>query len=457
MRHDKKFFLAFTQNTGLPEIVTKKADAAFAQILAEENEEKAAGATNLTSMKKHKNSHRKHIPVWAKALSAAAAVLLLAFGFFASNPVLAAKLPVIGHLFSMLAEDFGYPGDYTPYAEPLEKLPDSSNTDDSAAATTSWSQTVNGVTVTLSEVYCNQESLSLSMLIESEEPFRDKILQREFGNQSFYLKIKASFSFQPDVMAGNNQLEGRFLDEKSFAGIWRVDLSDVLFDRSEINRLAREVEAAGEEFPITREVLDQYGRQLPLPDQFDLTICLNQIIGELAEQTPIDWGMSDEELIALSDEEFKKLHAEKVIEYGMDQFPNAAENYWFDGPWNFTVPVTVNSEGNRTVSVHDIQESGLGLNEISVTPFELCIDYEDSGSNCIPILLDAQGNWMEPADSFYTLPIADHDTTTITFYLCDFEQWANEISQYSRQENYQQLLDQYALYRTEVDLSQVQE
>lgn len=356
---------------------------------------------------------------------------------------------MIGHLFTMLAKDSTFSGDYAPYAEPLEEAPEPSG----SAASPSWSQTAGDVTVTMSEVYCNQESLSLSMLIESTEPFQDKIMRTESGSQSLSLNMDTVFSFNPEVYVGSNCLKGRFLDEKSFAGIWRVNLNEVLLDQSELTRIAKEAEASGEDFIITEDILDQYVKKIALPDHFDIAISLKQIIGDLADQTGIDWGMSTEELEALPDEEFEALHAQKMAEYGMDQYPNKAEHHWFDGPWNFTIPVTVNASGNQEISINDKNESGVGLNKISVTPFELHIDYAHSGIDCIPIVLDAQGNWMEFSDSVQILPIADHDIARITVYLCEFEQWVNELNKYSHQEDFRQYLENCALYSREVDLS----
>lgn len=59
---------------------------------------------------------------------------------------------------------------------------------------------VNGVTVTVSEVYCNQEALNLSIMIEGKEPFQDKILVNQSGKQSLLLDMESVFSFRNNSM-----------------------------------------------------------------------------------------------------------------------------------------------------------------------------------------------------------------------------------------------------------------
>lgn len=60
---------------------------------------------------------------------------------------------------------------------------------------------------------------------------------------------------------------------------------------------------------------------------------------------------------------------------------------------------------------------------------------------------------MEFSDSVQNIPIAGHDISQITVYLCEFEQWVNELNQYSHQEDFRQYLDNCAPYSREIDLS----
>ena len=114
MNQNEKICSAFRQDIELPAIVTQKADAAFEQILSESHKEKDKMKEEQKNTRK--KSHKKKVPVWVKATTAAAAFMLLFLGICSANPVLAAKIPVIGRIFSMLQKTSEYPGDYEGYA-----------------------------------------------------------------------------------------------------------------------------------------------------------------------------------------------------------------------------------------------------------------------------------------------------------------------------------------------------
>ena len=162
MKQNDKIISAFRQDIELPAVVTKKADTAFDKILSEVRE-----GTNQMKEKQN-NQEKKRTPVWVKTAISAAAVCLLLIGVCTANPVLAAKIPVIGRIFSMLQKTAEYPGDYTNYVQPLQEDTEETPVEDVAQGTEEehsdgYSRTVDGVTVTLSEIYCNQQSLSISM------------------------------------------------------------------------------------------------------------------------------------------------------------------------------------------------------------------------------------------------------------------------------------------------------
>ena len=404
---------------------------------------------------KQKKKQKRRMSAWVKAAVSAAAVCLLLLGICTANPVLAAKIPVIGRIFSMLQKTTEYPGDYADYAQPLEDSPESMSVKEGTPDTGeeksgSYSQTVDGVTVTLSEIYCNQQSLSISMLVEAPDAFADKIVTYEDGTQALAIEGESLFSFRDDPYIGDQYVHGTFLDEKTFAGIWRIELSGVLTDYSKIEQIAEE---EGREFTVDAQVM-QYAEELTLPEAFTVEINMRKIIGDLAEPVKIDWGVSKEELESMPDEEFEALYDQKMKEYGMDTFPNKAQNYWFEGPWNFTVPVTVNTADNHRVVLDDVNADGLGVRAVSVTPFELSIETEQtSDMNCVVVVLDAQGKWMDSGNGdMSVLPVADHDVSKITVYLCDFEAWTGEIKGHRTDADFARYLKERALYEREVEL-----
>lgn len=457
MNQNEKICSAFRQDMELPAIVTEKADAAFAQILSESRQEKDKMKEEQKNTRKNtrKNTQTKQIPVWVKTVAAAAAFTLLFLGICSANPVLAAKIPVIGRIFSMLQKTAEFPGDYEGYAQPLEDpVLESDGESKAEDPVSTYTQTAGGVTVTLSEVYCNEESLSISMLVESPEPFADKIANYTDGGQRLSLTASSLFSFRPqEPYVGEKDLEGTFLDDRTFAGIWRINLDGVLTDYSKIHQMIAEAAAAGEELPVTDDQVLQYAEKLTLPEQFTMEIHLEQIVGDLAEPVTVDWGVSEEELERMSDEAFQTLYYEKMREYGMDQYPNPCENYWFEGPWDFTIPVTVNGTGNHTVTVEEVNGEGVGLHTITVTPFELSVDYADGGKDCIPLVFDAEGNQMENGSGTVSVfPIGDHAVNRITVCICEFDVWKGELLPHRDEADFLQFVKEKALYSKELEL-----
>ncbi len=453
MNQNEKICSAFRQDIELPAIVTQKADAAFEQILSESHKEKDKMKEEQKNTRK--KSQKKKVPVWVKATTAAAAFVLLFLGICSANPVLAAKIPVIGRIFSMLQKTSEYPGDYEGYAQPLEDPVLGSDEETTAEdPSLTYTQTVGDVTVTLSEVYCNQESLSISMLVESQEPFADKIMKNVDGRQ--YLSLAASnlFSFRAqDPYVGDKDLEGTFLDERTFAGIWRIRLDSVLVDDSELEKIVAKAEASGEEVVITDEMIRSHTEKLTLPEEFTVEIHLEKIVGDLAEPEKIDWGVSEEELKGMSDEAFQALYDEKMKEYGMDQYPNRAEHFWFEGPWDFTIPVSVNESGNYAVTVEEVNEQGVGLHTINVTPFEVSVDYADGGMDCIPIVFDAQGNRMENGSGDVSvLPIGDHAVNRMTVCICLFDVWKEDLLSHRGEADFLQYVKEKSLYSKELEV-----
>ncbi len=86
-----------------------------------------------------------------KAVAAAAAAAVIGvggLGYF--DPVLAAKIPVIGKIFEKVEDDVTYSGDYTDKGTVLTNEDYEGNLD-----TADYSVSDKGITLTASEVYCD--------------------------------------------------------------------------------------------------------------------------------------------------------------------------------------------------------------------------------------------------------------------------------------------------------------
>lgn len=444
MKQVDKIISILQQDIELPDIVARKADEAFNQILNQNEKE----CVQMNRQDQQGRQSRKRPLRWKKGMAAVAAVLVLVVGGCMAKPELAAKI------FDMLQGKVSYSGDYSNYAVPLESETGETGESDNSEAL-AFTKTADGVKVTLLEVYCNQEALNISMLIEGKENFREIIMVDQFGKQNLTLSMEAIFSFQPKPHVSYGYLEGEFLDERTFAGIWRLDLKDVLTDDTKIDSMVKEAEAEGREFIITEEVVKEYSRPISLPEQFTVKMNLKKIIGELADQQNVDWGMSTGELEALSDEEFNQLYLEVTGRYGIDEYPNAAQNYWLDGPWEFTIPVEVNHSDNRTVSVNDTNDKGIGLESVTITPFEMQLNLifeNNNGADYYPVVLDAEGNRMASAGNALSLPVDGHDVSRIYVYLCDYLSYMDELKGYQDENDFKRLLEEQSEYSVEVNL-----
>ena len=93
--------------------------------------------------------------------------------FFVNNPTLAANLPFIGHIFEKMQDSFSYEGDYSKVGKALEpesvgqQLESAENTSEMEEVS-AYTKTADGLTVTLSEVYCNDQALYITTQIQSE-------------------------------------------------------------------------------------------------------------------------------------------------------------------------------------------------------------------------------------------------------------------------------------------------
>lgn len=169
-----------------------------------------------------------------KFAAAAATVMIIFSGIYVINPVLAENIPLIGHVFEKLGRSFSFYGDYNGYARPLDEKKDGGeNTKNSSEITDSeksdtdnlYSQTENGVTLSLSEVYCHEKALYISLVIHAENPIPGTNTQGE-STTLYVMGSDLDFSFvdKKDEEFLWHELSGKLLDENTYAGVLRIDL-----------------------------------------------------------------------------------------------------------------------------------------------------------------------------------------------------------------------------------------
>ena len=169
-----------------------------------------------------------------KFAAAAAAVMLIFSGICVINPVLAENIPLVGHVFEKLGKSFSFYGDYRGYAIPLDENKDGGkNTENSSEIRGSeksdtdnlYNQNEHGVTLSLSEVYCHEKAVYISLVIHAENPIPETNTQGE-STILYVMGSDLDFSFvdKKDEEFLWHELSGMLLDENTYAGVLRIDL-----------------------------------------------------------------------------------------------------------------------------------------------------------------------------------------------------------------------------------------
>lgn len=396
-------------------------------------------------------------------IATAAAALLVCMGVFASQPALASKIPVIRNIFKLLQGDYSYQGDLDSVAQKLEEPEETGanhgggqsgtgdgNGEDSSSSggqdgavgdgtrDSAYTKTVDGVTISISEAYCSVEAIYLSLMITSEEPFPDTMINVD-EQPLVYVRGEANYSFRPaggeaEGMAngGTGSLEGTFLDEHTYAGIFRIDILDITGNDDTIK--------------------EQYYAL----DAFDMDFCINQIIGDKAEPEPLDYrGKTQADLEAMSDEEWRAFMAE-ITPPDRNQFPNKYENWWFDGPFAYELHLEMDKEGAQVVTVDEMNETGAGLYQVAKTRFEITVEEKCSAeraeSGVFLVVLDADGKLLPNGGSVYadTYAINGRDVSKVYVYVCDFAEYMDDIKGHRGDADFKEILEERALYGKEV-------
>lgn len=406
---DKKIEETLNREFPLPAQVERAKRAAFEEIRnrVKAAEEKECGRRGKTEEKRRR---RKMQLTWT--LSTAAAITLF-LAVCVANPAVVRSIPILGNLFEELGSSQAYQGDYEEYAEPLKEPEEAETTEKQEQKKKEeglYTKTSDGVTVTLSEVYCNEAALYLSLLIESEEEF-PPVREQDGKPVIDILRSDISFSYREDFQLQGNYLDGRFLNNKTYAGILRLNLEDTKWN--------------GEETDAS----------IQIPENFTMNLNIHEITGHLPEN-------------------FKGEIPEKAA---------CCERDWkFRGEWDFTVEVTKDNTKTVTKELSLTDENGAGVLSVTKTPFELSLDINDPETRYAAVVLDAEGNPLSPGGFAGTegeYAIGEHDVSTIYVYVCDALEYMDELKGYYWSDTYEEqkktktfreLLDERAIYHQEV-------
>lgn len=207
MSHLEEVMNGLAQDQNVPELVWGKVEEAL---------------QNLPDNKVHVPKKRWQ---WRGKVAAAAAVLAVGGSTFCyCNPALAAKIPLLGHIFANVEESVPFSGDYS---EKAELLFGSENGGEER-----YTATNAGVTIAASEVYCDGVSVFLTAQIEAEQGGFEEMPSHSLNGSdgtSYGMYLRGTWRLQGEEKAHEliaDAIEGSVVDDHTFAGMLKLDLLD---------------------------------------------------------------------------------------------------------------------------------------------------------------------------------------------------------------------------------------
>ena len=487
----------------------------------------SSGKKSTGTVKSHKKFKTVYKTVYKTALGLTAAAAVFS-AVCITNPAFAENIPLVGNVFKQLGNSLGFYGDYSKYAKQLtasaedtlsadadgsqESSSNSQNAQSEDQNTTennnadktkdneSYSKTVDGTTVTLSEVYCNEMALYLSMTIHTEDKFPDTFITSD-GKPN--IKLSENSTVKYDYMDGksnlfNAYLDGKMLDDNTYAGVLRIPVEDMTVDDAgwtkfyevrnaffkekgidvdsedfSFDKLAQTLgmdEYSDENLPqVGGPAISDYVKDIKVPDRFAMELDLKDIVGTLPDDqdtTPdIPQDLRDEynqkmaeHGISTDDADYEGLTEEqKDLEHQFfsemwneyfERYPEANEgnnryNSWtLKGDWKFSVDVEKNTSDTVKKDVNVVDENGDGVLSITKTPFEITMKMQDPETKYVAVMLDANGDIMPYGgvanSNADTYAIQDRDVSTVYIYLCDYYEYMDELKGYYWSDNYEE-------------------
>lgn len=500
------------------------------QRLPEKSTEKSTKKSTGSSGKKSTGtvkSHKKFKTVYKTALGLTAAAAVFS-AVCITNPAFAENVPLVGNVFKQLGNSLGFYGDYSKYAKQLTdstedalsadadgsqegssnsqnvQAEDQNTTENHNADKTkddqSYSKTVDGTTVTLSEVYCNELAMYLSMTIHTEDKFPDTFIRPD-GKPDIQLSENSTVKY--DYMDGksnlfNAYLDGKMLDDNTYAGVLRIPVEDMTVDDAgwtkfyemrnaffkekgidvdsedfSFDKLAQVLgmdEYSDEKLPqVGGPAISDYVKDIKVPDRFAMELDLKDIVGTLPDDqdtTPdIPQDLRDEynqkmeeHGISTDDADYESLTEEqKDLEHQFftemwneyfERYPEANEgnnryNSWtLKGDWKFNVDVEKNTSDTVEKDVNVVDENGDGVLSITKTPFEITMKMQDPETKYVAVMLDANGDILPDGGvangNAGTYAIQDRDISTVYIYLCDYYEYMDELKGYYWSDDYEE-------------------
>lgn len=395
-------------------------------------------------------------------IGSVAAVFALMITFCVMNPVFASEIPIFGGIFSKLSELFSFgrlPEEETVilYQENGELSGDAAGEQTENA--NAYQKTSGDITITLTEEYATNQAVFIGVNVKNAQEF-PKMERYPDGTQNLSVETAEQYSFREDIVCANRPVEGQFTDAHTFDGILRIDYSDIDCSDRKYQQMLEEAVRAGAditqpEYWLTDENYDQYIEKYEIPETFTMKLDISNIVGQLEESLPVEGGKSKEELERMTDEEWW-VYMESLMPI-LDQYPNAYENWWQEGSWSYELTITKKDSASRVIEVNQTNEARIGVASIELSSVEMTLNTVEKGADTFAVALDADGNKIENGSSnVYELAIAGHDISKVYIYICDYDEYMDEIKGYGIPGNnldrsFQEVLEERALFKTVVE------
>lgn len=432
-------------------IIDAKVEEAYKMIRSTENK-----------INKKKRKHKSILKGIGIGLSSVAAVLVLTFTFCVMNPVMAMEIPVLGGLFAKVAEFFSFgrlPEEEVTELYTQEDL-DMKTQEDLGVKTQEalYQKTDNGITISLTEQYASNQAVYVGMCIENEQGFPELQVNQD-GSQYLRIKTLENYSFRADEINSYRTIEGKFEDAHTFIGIMRIDYSEIDKDDRKYQEAYRQAQERGEELALTMENYSEYIDQYQIPETFSMELDISKVVGYLANPTmPEEMnGVQGQE--EMTDEEWEAYMKSLPDEWY--QFPNSYENWWQDGTWKYDLNITKKDSNAKVIQVNETNAQGIGLESLEISSVEMTLNtIEPVGMMTFAVALDANGNKIESGGgNADELAIEGHDISKVFIYICDYDQYMDELKGYGvpgngNSKSFQEVLEEHALFKTVVSTTE---
>ena len=325
--------------------------------------------------------------------AAAAAIFGGALILCAANPSLAANLPVVGTVFQIMQERFGF--GRIPEAESVLLIPEesASSTPEQYVANP-YQASDQGIHLSVEEYYASNQAIFLGIRMVTDEP-----LPYDLGDNMIFLSTE-TYSFRADdPNRGNWNYVFERVDENTFLGIIRIDYDAIRKDIRKYTDAVQKAEENGMQPPVlSAETENQYVSYYDIPEAFDLDI------------------------------EFTSLRIYHTAE------TVGPSKQSIKGSWRISgIPIRQSAKDMRSISVKDVNAAGFGIDHIDFSPLEMTIyPVEPSNRLTFAAVLDRDGRLLHSGgDNCYQLAIQGHDISEITIYIFDYEEYMDEIKAYT--------------------------